>query len=403
MEFVCRVGTPDGRVVEQVLEAPHEGAARGDLEGRGLHVFEVRQRGWSLASLLERDGRRRPIKDVDFMLFNQELASLLKAGLPLLQALDMMLERQRDPSFRKVLEEIRDRVRSGEELSTAFRAFPDVFPPLYAPTLMAGERSGDLEQVIRRFVRYLQLVIDTRKKVVSALTYPVFLILLALVMLVVMAVVVIPKFEVFYEAMDVELPTPTAILLSTSIFLQNNFWLLAVGLVIGYLAARRWLRTEVGRRLYDRWRLRIPVAGAILHRFSVSEFCRSLGTLLAGGMPLVPSLEVAVDAISNAHLRERMAPVVPAVREGAPFHHSLDQTGVFDDLAIDLVKVGEATGALDEMLVNVSDFFDEEVETRTQRMLSLLEPIMLVIMGVTVCLLLMAMYLPLFSVLGRLE
>ena len=403
MEFVCRIGTPDGRVVEQVLEAPHERAARGDLESRGMHVFEVRRRGFSLASLLQGAGRSRAVNEVDFMLFNQELASLLKAGLPLMQALDMMLERQRDPAFSKVLGEIRDRVKSGEELSAAFRAYPDMFPPLYAPTLMAGERSGDLEQVIRRFVRYLKLVIDTRKKVVSALTYPVFLIALGVIMMFIMAVVVIPKFQVFYDAMNVDLPTPTAVLLGVSVFLRQNVWFILAGVVAAYVALTRWRRTASGKRALDRIRLGIPVAGKILHRFAMSEFCRSLGTLLRGGMPLVPALDVAVDSMSNTYLKDRLQPVVPAVREGSSFHKALDDTEVFDDLAIDLVKVGEATGSLDEMLINVSDFFDEEVETRTQRMLSLLEPIMLVIMGVTVCLLLIAMYLPLFSVLGRLE
>ena len=368
-----------------------------------MYVFEVRRRGFGLSSLAGLLRRRRAVKDVDFMLFNQELASLLKAGLPLLQALDMMLERQRDPTFNKILGDVRDRVRSGEELSSAFRHHADLFPPLYAPTLMAGERSGDLENVIRRFVRYMRLVIDTRKKVISALTYPAFLILLAVIMLFVMAVVVIPKFEVFYDAMDVELPTPTAILLSISTTVRENVLLIVGAVVVGYLALRRWQRSESGRRALDRLRLRLPIAGAILHKFSISEFCRSLGTLLRGGMPLVPSLDVAVDAMSNAHLRSRLLPVVPAVREGSSFHQALEDTGVFDELAVDMVKVGEATGALDEMLTNVSDFFDEEVETRTQRMLALLEPIMLVLMGVTVSLLLIAMYLPLFSVLGQMQ
>ncbi len=403
MQFVCRVGTPDGRIMEQILEAPHERAARGDLEGRGMHVFEVRRKGFSLGETFGFGARQKQVKDVDFMLFNQELASLLKAGLPLLQALDMMLERQRDPAFSTVLAEIRDRVKSGEELSSAFRQYPGMFPPLYAPTLLAGERSGDLEQVIRRFVRYLQLVIDTRKKVVSSLTYPVFLITLALVMLFIMAVVVIPEFQTFYDAMDVELPGPTAVLLGISNFAQDNVWLILTAAVVGYLAFRRWQASRLGSRAFDRLRLRIPVAGPILHRFAISEFCRSLGTLLRGGMPLVPSLDVAVEAMANTHLRTQLRPVVSAVREGSSFHHALEETGVVDELAVDLVKVGEATGALDEMLTNVSDFFDEEVETRTQRMLSLLEPIMLVLMGVTVALLLIAMYLPLFSVLGRLQ
>jgi type IV pilus assembly protein PilC len=401
MEFVCRVGTPDGRVLEEVREARSERVVRQQFETRGYRVFEVRRRGLQLS--LPQLRRRRPITDREFLLFNQELAGLLKAGLPLLQALDLVLERQRNPDFREILVDVRDRVRAGEELSQAFLEHGDRFPRLYGSTLMAGERTGELETVIRRFVRYLKIVMETRRRVVTALVYPTLLVALSAVMVGVMVVYVIPKFQVFYDAMDVELPALTRGILAFSLFVQRRVLWLVGGVAALVFVARRARHTEAGGAFLDRFKLRVPLAGPILHRFAVSEFCRSLSTLLAGGMPLVPSLSVATDSVGNAWLRQRLQPVVPKVREGKALHQALEESGEVGDLAVDLVKVGEATGSLDEMLSNVSDFFDEEIETKIQRLLSLVEPVMLVFMGALVAMLLVSMYLPLFSILGQLQ
>lgn len=404
MQFVCRIGTADGQVLTEVHEASDAAALRHDFERRGLHIFSLEPRfpfalAWPRRGLL---GRRR-IKAQALLAFNQELAALLRAGLPLLQALDIMLERLKEPSFREVLTDVRDRVKSGQELSDAFAAFGDVFPPLYSSTLKAGERTGELEQVIRRFIRYLQLVIGARKKVVSALVYPAVLVGLSFGLLAVMAVFVMPRFTVFYEALDVELPLLTRVTLGVSVFLRQNLIWLLLAVAAAYLGLRQWSRSPRGRLLLDRARLSIPILGGVFHRFALAEFCRSLSTLLGGGMPLVPALEIATSAVGNSHIRARLAGTLPAVREGSSFFGALEATGVFTDLAIDMVKVGEATGALDQMLGNVSDFFDEEVETRTQRILTLIEPLMLVFMGVLVSLLLVSVYLPLFNMLGRLQ
>lgn len=402
MEFVCRVGTPDGRVTQQVREAADEGSVRSQLEKSGYHVFEVKPKGINL-SVSRIRGRKR-IKDQDLLIFNQELAGLLRAGLPLLQALDMLLERDRGPEFTGLLRDVRDRVKSGEELSEAFSAAGSgMFPPLYTSTLMAGERSGELEQVLRRFIRYQKLVIGTRKRIVSAFAYPTLLVFLSVAMIVVMVVFVLPSFEGFYESMQVELPLPTRVLLAISAFAQQRGLWVVLGAIAAVWLMRRWTTTETGATWRDRLILRLPLAGGIVHRFSLSEFSRSLSTLLAGGLPLLPSLEVATSSVGNAHLRRKLQPMVPRVREGAALHEAMDESGVATELAVDLVRVGEATGALDEMLANVSDFFDDEVETKVQRFLALIEPIMLMIMGIAVALLLLAMYMPLFSVLGKVQ
>jgi len=402
VEFVCHFGTPDGRVLRETRVAPSESVLRDELARQGLQVFTVEKRLGlpSLADTKALWNRKRRIPAKTLLVYNQELAALLKAGLPLLQALNLMLERLRDPVFRDVLTQVRDRVMSGEELSQAFASFGNMFPPLYSATLKAGERTGELEVVIRRFIRYLKLVIDARKRVVSALVYPAVLICLSLGLILAMAIVVVPQFRTFYDALDIELPLLTRITVGLSIFLRANLHWLLLGIAAIYYLVRRWSRTRSGGLTIDRLKLKIPILGGVLHRFSLSEFCRSLATLLAGGMPLVPSLEISIGAVSNRYVRNEMEPTVQRVREGTSLHQALEASGVVSDLAIDMVKVGEATGSLDVMLSNVSDFFDEEVEVRMQRILSMLEPIMLVLMGGIVALILVSVYLPMFSALG---
>ena len=401
MEFVCRIGTAEGRVLQEVHQARDEAGLRHELMRRGVHVFSVERRILLPLPSWSRGRKRIPLRTL--LIFNQELAALLRAGLPLLQALNLMLERLRDPHFRSVLAEVSDRVKSGEELSDAFASFGDLFPTLYSSTLKAGERSGELEQVIRRFIRYLRLVMDARRRVVSALVYPAVLVGLSLALIAVMTIFVVPRFTVFYEALDVELPLLTRMTLAISVFLRTNLWWLTALLAAAIFALWRWTREPAGRLALDRVRLSIPFLGRVFHRFALSEFCRSLATLLSGGMPLVPALEIAAGAVGNSHVRQLLEQAIPQVREGKAFNAALDSTGIFPDLAIDMVKVGEATGALDVMLANVADFFDEEVETRMQRLLSLIEPLMLVFMGGIVALLLISVYMPLFSILGKLS
>jgi type IV pilus assembly protein PilC len=401
MEYVVRLGTPDGRVFEEVHRAADASVLKGDLERRGLHIFEIRKKGLSLRPRLPSFARRRRVPVLAFLVFNQELAALLRAGLPLLQCLDLMLERLRDPQFRSVLTDIRDRVKSGEDLSEAFGAYGDMFPALYPSTLKAGERTGELEAVIRRFIRYLKLVLEARKRVISALIYPAVLVGLSFAMIVVMTIYVVPKFTVFFEDMQVDLPLLTRITLGISKFATANWpWLLG-GLVVGVVTLRRWGRTTRGRTAFDHLQLRIPLLGPVFQQFSISEFARSLATLLSGGIPLVQALEIAVAAVGNLWVRGRLHPTIQQVREGKAFHGALETTAVFDPLEIDMVKVGEATGSLDVMLSSVAEFLDEQVETRMSRILSLVEPLMLVFMGIVVAILLISIYMPLFSSLGQ--
>jgi type IV pilus assembly protein PilC len=401
MEFVCTVGTAEGEVVEEVLKARSEDAVRRELERRGHHVFKVRRRGiaWSLRWPGTRKQRQIPPRAL--MVFNQELASLLKAGLPMLQAIELMCERQHEPTFKEVLGDIRRRVRNGEDLSAAVESFGDLFPPLYAPTLKAGEQSGELEGVIRRFVRYQKLVSDARRKLVSALVYPAVLIGLSVALIAVMTVYVVPKFSEFFDALSADLPVLTRMTLGLSSFMSRN-WVIILLLLIGaFFVVRQWSRTEWGSLTLSRWKLRLPLLGGVFQRLAISEFCRSLSTLLAGGIPAVPALENAVGAVGNSFVRKRLEPMIGRIREGAALHLTLEESGVSPEIAIEMAKVGEETGSLDVMMSSASDFLDEEVDTQMERVLILVEPIMLVLMGLIVATLLVSVYLPLFSMLGE--
>jgi type IV pilus assembly protein PilC len=411
MQYICRVGTPDGRVIEETFNAPDESALRADLGKRGLHLFEVRRRGVPGRSGAAGDARgirglgglrfrRKRIPNQEFVIFNQEMAALLKAGLPLLQALELMLERMPDPNFRSVLTDIRDRVKNGQDLSDAFAEHGEMFPRLYPASLKAGERSGELEQVIRRFIRYMKLVLDARRRVISALIYPAVLVCLSIAMIIVMAIYVVPKFMGFFSELDAELPLITQIVLAISQFANRNWPVVLIVVVGGVFFLRSWNRTDSGRMALDRVKLRAPLLGPVLHRFALAEFCRSLGTLLTGGIPLVPAFEIAVNSVGNSYVRSRLEPTIQMVREGKPFNEALEKSGMFLGMSIDMIKVGEATGSLDDMLGNVSDFMDEQIETRMQRILSLVEPMMLVFMGIIIAILLISIYLPMFSMLG---
>jgi type IV pilus assembly protein PilC len=331
-----------------------------------------------------------------FLLFNQELLALVRAGLPILQSLDIMLERQKNIRFRDVLTDIRDKIRSGVSLSDAFASYGEAFPPIYSTSLRAGERSGDLEGVLRRFLRYQKIIVSLRKRVVGALIYPSVLVALSVAMVFVMLTKVIPKFAEFYSGFGAELPWFTRTMIRVADLLNANFPLVILGTAIVAVLFRRWI-SGAGRLLWDRIKLRIPLVGGILHRFAIMQFTQSLGTLLSGGTPMVPAIEIASRSVTNQDVSSRIYGIVQNVREGEPLWRSLEATGAVSDLAVEMIKVGESTGALTEMLSNVSEFYDEEIEARLSRMVAAIEPLILVFMGFVIATLLYAFYLPLFQ------
>lgn len=396
--FLARVGTADGQITERPLRAPSQSAARAELQRQGLHVFHLRRSGLSRESFIPR-GRRVVTMD-RFLLFNQELLALVRAGLPIVHSFDVMLERQKDVRFRRVLEQIRDRIKSGVALSDAFAEYGSAFPPIYSTSIRAGERSGDLEGVLKRFLRYQKLIVALRKKVIGALVYPAILVLLSIAMVSIMLVYVIPKFSEFFTGFGSELPAFTRIMIATAFFVRDNILIIAAVLALVLFLLRRWQASAVGGPAFDRLKLKIPLAGGVLHRFSILQFTQSFGTLLAGGTPMVPSIEIAAQSIGNRHVSGKIGAIAQNVREGDPLWSSLDRTGVVSDLAVEMIKVGEATGSLVEMLANVSEFYDEEIDSMLGRLIAMIEPLILVILGIAIAVLLYAFYLPLFELSG---
>jgi type IV pilus assembly protein PilC len=392
-EFILRVGTPDGDVIERQVVAASMRAAQDEMRRQGLHVFNARRGTVNARDFIPRFGRA--INTEQFLLFNQELLALVRAGLPIVQSFDILLERQKNQRFREILADVREKLTSGVALSDAFASYGNLFPPIYSTSLRAGERSGDLEGVIKRFLRYQKMIVNLRKKVVGALVYPVILMSLSGTMIFIMMTYVIPKFSEFFEGFGQELPWFTLLMINIANFMRHNVLVMLGVAIVGGFLLRRWATTS-GRLIWDRVKLRIPLVGGVLHRFAIMQFTQSLGTLLAGGTPMVPAIEIASQSVTNALVSTKISSIVQNVREGEPLWRSLDNTKVVSDLAVEMIKVGESTGALTEMLANVSEFYDEEIEARLARLVSAIEPIILVFMGLVIAVLLYAFYLPLF-------
>ena len=394
-EFIVRVGTPDGEIADRAVRASSASSAEDELRRQGLHVFASRRAAIGIRELLPRI--RKAVSTEQFLLFNQELLALVRAGLPILQSFDILLERQKNERFAVILRDIREQLKSGVALSDAFASFGSLFPPIYSTSIRAGERSGDLEGVLRRFLRYQKVIVNLRKKVSGALIYPVILIALSATMIFIMLTKVIPKFTEFFAGFDRELPPFTQLIINLSSGLNHNIILVALVTVACIIGFNRWTASDAGKLTWDHIKLNIPLAGGILHRFALMQFTQSLGTLLSGGTPMVPAIEIASQSITNTYIASRVSGIVQAVRQGEPLWHSLEKTEVISDLAVEMIKVGESTGALTEMLANVSEFYDEEIESRLSKLVAALEPMILVFMGIVIAVLLYAFYLPLFQ------
>jgi type IV pilus assembly protein PilC len=399
-EFRVKVGWPDGSVADQAIMALDPGAARLEIERRGGHVFEVKRKGFSLRAARAKRGR---VKMSEFLIFNQELIALLKAGLPVVRCFEILLERQKNPTLRRVLGDVRDRVNSGMSISDAFAEEGDLFPRLYWTSLKAGEKSGEIEAVLRRYLKYQKTVIALTRKVVSTLVYPAILILLSAGLITILMTYVIPRFTEFFADFNADLPLLTVVVLAVATFLRTYILILAASIGGFAYVASRWLKTTRGREWFDGVILKLPIVGGIFRRFAITQFTRSLATLLGGGTPLVPALENAADAIGNRAVSKRVHEVVPKVREGRELWKTLEETTILTDLTIEMIKVGESSGALEEMISSVSEFYDEEIDLLLARVISFVEPAILVFMGGVIVTILLSVYLPMFRLMSAIK
>ena len=392
-EFIVKLADERGRVQEQTHAAATAEELRSRFTQAGYLVYSVKPR-----STLGRSAKKKVKLDV-FLIFNQQFLTLIRAGLPILSSLDLLAKRQKDLSFRAQLEDVGGRVKTGESISSAFEAQGTV-PLVYTTTLLAGERSGNLEEVLQRYLDFQRVALTFRKKLRASLIYPAFLIVMVIGLFTFLITFVVPRFASLYAQMGTKLPTLTLWLLALGQNAQKyGLYVAPVLVLIGYLVLR-WSKSEAGADLIDRVRIKTPVLGTVWLKYQVGLFSRTLATLLTGGLPLVPSLETAARSIESRSIARAVRVSVETVREGKGLAVSLERTGVFPELSIEMIEVGESTGALPQMLNSVAEFFEEDVQTSLAAIMSLVEPIILIAMGVVVVIVLIALYLPIFSLNG---
>jgi type IV pilus assembly protein PilC len=399
-EFVCRVANDRGQVRNQVERAASEGELRSRFAEQGFHVYSIRPRP-ALSLAWKTGGAKKKVKLADFLVFNQQFVTLIRAGLPILKSLDLLATHIAQPSLRDCVNQVRASVRGGSLLSEAFRE-QGMFPEIYTTSLLAGEKSGNLEGVLDRYISYQRTALTVKKKLLASLVYPTLLITMVLVLVTVLVTYVIPNFAELYRTMSQDLPPMTQALIGF-VDAFRQYWVILIVLLGGTgVGVWSWSKTRQGGQALDRFKMKLPLAGEIWTKYQVAQFTRILGTLLTGGIPMVQALETARQSVTSPLLKHSLEVATRQVQEGNTLWQGLSRSGFFPNLAIQMIEVGESSGALPQMLASVAEFFEEDVDTYLAAVLSLIEPAILIFMGIVVAFVLIALYLPIFSLAGRL-
>ncbi len=398
-EFICRLGTPSGEVVTRVVEAGGANEAKEQLEHEGFRVFKVETAENGLSAVISGGkSRKSRVKQGDFLLFNPQLSALLRAGIPVLQSINLLKKRSASSALQIILADVEDKIKSGIPLSDAFEA-QGVFPRIYTASLLSGEKSGALDEVLARYVDYLKRSVAVSRKLRGALAYPAFLLVAATFMVSFLTLYIIPRMSDLFKNLNTRagLPTITVVVLAVSSTLANNIWWILPVLIVVILGLYIWIRTPNGKLVLDKILLRLPLGGSLIKQMTVAQLARSLSTLLSGGITVPDAWDIASQAIGNLELRRRSQGVLPLIREGRGFTEALTQASWMPELALDMIGIGESSGSLREMLDEVANFYDAESEVRLEQLMTLLEPIILVLMAIVVIVILLAIYLPIIQ------
>ena len=398
-EYIARVADDRGQVLRRVEKAGSESELRDRYAQQGFYIYSIRRRG-GLGSLAEKGSAKNKFKLSEFLTFNQQFVTLIRAGLPILKALDLLSGQIAQPSLRVCILEVREKVKGGALLSEAFRA-QGIFPEIYTTSLLAGERSGNLEEVLERYVRFQRAALSIKKKLLSSLVYPTLLVTMVVVMVTFLVTYVIPNFAELYRSMASELPPMTRALIAFTDAFRKYQIALAAAIAGTAIGVWLWSKTERGGEGIDRLKAKLPVAGEIWIKYQVAQFSRILSTLLSGGIAVVQALETASQSVTSPLMRRSLEAATRQVREGQPLSQGLAERGFFPELAIEMVQVGESSGALPQMLNSVAEFYEEDVGITLAALLTLIEPVILIVMGLVVALVLIALYLPIFSLAGK--
>ena len=396
-QYLCKYADPQGRVREEVESAESEEELRQRLSDRGFLIYSIKPRRsigeWKLDNV-QPAGRKLPLEQL--LIFNQQFVTLTRAGLPILKGLDLLVGNIKNRRLRTHLQSVHAKVKTGMPLSEAFQS-EGVFPPIYTTSIMAGEKSGSLPEVIERYVAYQKVALGARKKILVSLIYPAVLVFLVFILILFLVTYVVPEFASLYESMDAQLPYMTQLLVAFGVTANENLWLIAL-VVFGVGSSLAWwFRSDRIRDSLDGFKLKVPLFGQIWIKYQVSQLCRLLGTLLQGGIPLLQALETTGASLGSRLLRESIAHSREMVREGQPLSRGLAAAGIFPSLAVEMVNVGESTGSLPAMLHSVAEFFDDDVNTMMSAALSLIEPAIMIFMGIFVAFVLISLYLPIFT------
>jgi len=394
-EFLIKVADERGHLLQQVENGFSESEVRERYTQQGYLVYWVKPRGLTVGGEITLFQRRK-IKPDQFMVFNQQFVTLIRAGLPILNALELLIRRQKEGYFKSLLENVRDRVKSGELLSEAFAA-QHVFPKMYTTTLLAGEKSGNMEEVMVRYIAFQRLTISFKKKLKASLIYPALLVIAVVVLLSFLITYVVPRFGDLYTSLNAQLPAITVFMLNLGQQAKDYAIFFLLGVVLFVIFFLRWKKSDRGADQISRFLLKLPLAGEILLKYQVSNFSRILSTLLTGGLPLVPALETAGESIGSRHISIGVGEAAQKVREGSPLSKSLEERKIFPELAVEMIEVGESTGALPAMRTSVAEFYEEDVQAALAAAMSLIEPVILIFMGSVVAFVLISLYLPIFT------
>jgi type IV pilus assembly protein PilC len=392
-EFLIKMADERGHVLQQVENGISEEEIRNRFAQQGFFVYSVKSRRGVLPM---GGGRRKSLKADQFVIYNQQFLTLIKAGLPILKSLGILSKRQKNPAFKAMLENIQERVKSGELLSEAWEAQGAV-SKIYTTTLLAGERSGNLEEVLGRYITFQRITVSFRKKLISSLWYPALLVTALAVMLTFLMTYVVPQFADLYSSLNAKLPAMTVFMLNIGRAIQHYYYIIILVLAGLVFSIMFWARSDKGSQTLDAVRYKLPVMGEIWMKYQIAMFSRTLSTLLTGGLPLVPSLETASHSINSFKIANNVEYASKRVREGRALSSSLEETEFFPDLAIEMIEVGESTGALPAMLNSVAEFYEEDVQNSLATAMQLIEPAILIFMGITVAIVLLSLYLPIFS------
>jgi type IV pilus assembly protein PilC len=396
-QFQYKIAKENGAIIEDTAEAESEDILRGRLEAEGNLIFYIKKKGlpsFNLPSL------KKSVSQNDFLTLNQQFLALLKAGLPILTCLDILAERITDTAFHKMLLNIKKDVKGGTSISDSMSKYPKIFPELYTASIRTGEQTGGLPEIIQRYINYLKKNLALKKKIKSAIAYPIFLIVVSIIVVMFLLFYVMPTFSNIYAGYNKDLPAATKMLLSAVSFIKAKIYFLITGIILLIVFLRIALMSSAGRLIFDKWIIHIPVAGDIIIKDIVIRINRTLSTLLKGGIPLVSAMDMVSKAITNRVISFRLQEAVGVIKGGSTLTAAFEKTGIMPKMALRMIEVGEVSGSLDEMLNNISEIMEEEIDLKLTRLTTLIEPAIMVFMGIIVAFVVIAMYLPVFNLAG---